>query len=64
MGFISIWEQFDTCNPMGRTLMYIVSVFFQLERENIAEHIRDNMYEPAKTGHWLGGNIPTGYAFA
>lgn len=59
--FISIKEQFDTGSPMGRAMMYISSVFSQLERETIAERIRDNMQELAKTGRWLGGNTPTGY---
>jgi DNA invertase Pin-like site-specific DNA recombinase len=61
IGFISIREQFDTTTPMGRAMMYIASVFSQLERETIAERIRDNMHELAKTGRWLGGNTPTGY---
>ena len=60
--FISIREQFDTSSPMGRAMMYIASVFSQLERETIAERIRDNMHELAKTGRWLGGTTPTGYA--
>ncbi len=59
--FISIREQFDTANPMGRAMMYIASVFSQLERETIAERIRDNMHALAKTGRWLGGVTPTGY---
>lgn len=62
IGFISIREQFDTGTPMGRAMMYIASVFSQLERETIAERIRDNMHELAKTGRWLGGITPTGYA--
>lgn len=62
IGFISIKEQFDTSSPMGRAMMYISSVFSQLERETIAERIRDNMHELAKTGRWLGGVTPTGYA--
>lgn len=61
IAFISIREQFDTGNPMGRAMMYIASVFSQLERETIAERIRDNMHELAKTGRWLGGRTPTGY---
>ena len=60
--FVSIREQFDTGSPMGRAMMYISSVFSQLERETIAERIRDNMRELAKTGRWLGGATPTGYA--
>ena len=59
--FISIREQFDTSSPMGRAMMYIASVFSQLERETIAERIRDNMHDLAKTGRWLGGTTPTGY---
>ena len=62
IAFVSIKEQFDTSTPMGRAMMYIASVFSQLERETIAERIRDNMHELAKTGRWLGGTTPTGYA--
>lgn len=60
--FVSIKEQFDTKTPMGRAMMYIASVFAQLEREVIAERVRDNMIELAKTGRWLGGTTPTGYS--
>lgn len=61
VAFISIREQFDTSTPMGRAMMYIASVFAQLERETIAERIRDNMMQLARTGRWLGGNTPIGY---
>lgn len=59
--FVSIREQFDTSSPMGRAMIYIASVFAQLERETIAERIRDNMLELAKNGRWLGGVTPLGY---
>lgn len=42
-------------------MIMISSVFAQLERDTIAERIKDNMYELAKTGRWLGGNTPLGY---
>ena len=61
VSFISIREQFDTSTPMGRAMLFIISVFSQLERETIAERIRDNMHQLAKTGRWLGGNAPTGF---
>lgn len=61
ISFISLREQFDTSTPMGRAMMYIASVFAQLERETIAERIKDNMLSLARTGRWLGGNSPTGY---
>ncbi|MEG0772878.1 recombinase family protein [Clostridium sp.] len=59
--FVSIKEQFDTSTPMGRAMVYISSVFAQLERETIAERVRDNMLELAKTGRWLGGQTPLGF---
>ena len=61
ISFVSIREQFDTSTPMGRAMMYIASVFAQLERETIAERVRDNMLELAKTGRWLGGVPPLGF---
>ncbi|WP_313560470.1 recombinase family protein, partial [Ruminiclostridium cellobioparum] len=33
INFVSVKEQFDTTKPMGRAMMYIASVFSQLERE-------------------------------
>lgn len=61
ISFISVAEQFDTSNPMGRAMMYVASVFAQLERETIAERVRDNMLELARSGRWLGGRTPTGF---
>lgn len=58
--FISIKEQFDTSTPMGRAMIYIASVFAQLERETIAERVKDNMLELAKKGCYTGGTIPKG----
>lgn len=60
--FISIKEQFDTSTPMGRAMMNIAAVFAQLERETIAERVKDNMYMLARTGRWLGGITPLGYS--
>lgn len=61
VAFVSIKEQFDTTTPMGKAMIYIASVFAQLERETIAERVRDNMLQLAKTGRWLGGQTPLGY---
>lgn len=35
--FVSIKEQFDTRTPMGRAMMFIASVFAQLEKRSNAE---------------------------
>ncbi len=62
VGFISATENFDTSTPMGKAMIYIASVFAQLERETIAERVRDNMLALSKTGRWLGGLTPMGYS--
>ncbi|MEX0050281.1 recombinase family protein, partial [Clostridium butyricum] len=59
--FVSIKEQFDTSSAMGRAMMNISATFAQLERETIAERIKDNLRELSKTGRWLGGPAPMGY---
>lgn len=59
--FVCIKEQFDTSTPMGRAMMNIAAVFAQLERETIAERVRDNLILLARTGRWLGGVTPLGY---
>lgn len=61
INFISIKEQFDTSTPMGRAMIYIASVFAQLERETIAERVKDNMLQLAKMGKWSGGQLPLGF---
>ena len=59
--FVSVKEQFDTSSPIGRAMLNIAMVFAQLERETIAERIKDNMHALARSGRWLGGTCPTGY---
>ncbi|MEG2353729.1 MAG: recombinase family protein [Clostridium sp.] len=59
--FISVRDQFDTHTPMGRAMIYVASVFAQLERETIAERVKDNMLEMAKNGKWTGGKTPLGF---
>lgn len=59
--FLSLRESFDTTTPMGRAMIYIAAVFAQLERETIAERLRDNKYKLAELGRWIGGYPPWGY---
>ncbi|MCL2236609.1 MAG: recombinase family protein, partial [Defluviitaleaceae bacterium] len=61
VGFVSIKEQFNTTTPMGKAMMYISSVFAQLERDTIAERVSDNLSALAKTGRYLSGKTPQGY---
>jgi DNA invertase Pin-like site-specific DNA recombinase len=59
--FISINEKFDTSSPMGRAMLHIIMVFAQLERETIAERVKDNYYSRIKYGNWPGGPAPLGF---
>lgn len=59
--FVSINDNFDTHTSTGRAMLSMTMVFAQLERETIAERIRDNMLYLARDGRWLGGNTPIGY---
>ena len=59
--FISIRERFDTTTPMGKAMLYFSGVLAQMEREQIAERVRDNMAMLARDGRWLGGNTPLGF---
>lgn len=59
--FVSVSENFDTKTPMGRAMLHIIMVFAQLERETIAERVKDNYYRRAALGRWPGGTAPFGY---
>lgn len=60
VSFVSVKESFDTTTPMGRTVMYILAAFAQLERENTSERVTDNMRALGSAGKWTGGKLPTG----
>lgn len=61
ISFVSATEKFDTSTPMGRAMLYIIVVFAQLERETIAERVRDNYYARVKKGVWGGGPAAFGF---
>lgn len=61
VSFVSVKESFDTTTPMGRTVMYILAAFAQLERENTSERVADNMQALGMAGKWTGGNLPNGF---
>ncbi|MCI8465044.1 MAG: recombinase family protein [Lachnospiraceae bacterium] len=61
VSFISIKERFDTSTPIGKAMLYFAGVLAQMEREQIAERVRDNMLMLARKGRWLGGNPPLGF---
>lgn len=62
--FVSMNENFDTSTPFGRAMIGILSVFAQLEREQIKERMAMGHVGRAKEGYWRGGSgSPIGYDF-
>ena len=45
---------------MGEMMMFILSAFANMERENIKERVKDNMIALAKKGCFTGGFVPFG----
>ena len=65
VAFVSMSENFDTSTPLGRAMVGILSVFAQLEREQIRERMAMGRAERAKSGYWHGGgNPPFGYTYS
>ncbi|MEG1764017.1 MAG: recombinase family protein [Oscillospiraceae bacterium] len=64
IAFISIQESFNTATAFGRAVVGILSVFAQLERENIYERTRSGMQKRVEAGFWPGGGgVPFGYDY-
>lgn len=62
--FISINENFDTSTPLGRAMIGILSVFAQLEKDQITERFTMGRIGRSKAGYFHGGgNAPTGYDY-
>lgn len=62
--FVSINENFDTSTPFGRAMIGILSVFAQLEKDQITERFTMGRIGRSKAGYFHGGaNAPTGYDF-
>lgn len=60
--FVSMNESFDTGTPFGRAMIGILSVFAQLEREQIKERTKMGKIARAKQGLRNGGRfLPIGY---
>ena len=61
--FISMSENFDTSTPFGRAMIGILSVFAQLEREQIKERMIMGIEARAKEGKYCGSCSPIGYDY-
>lgn len=64
IGLVSMSENFDTSTPFGKAMIGILSVFAQLEREQIKERMTMGRIGRAKAGKYSGGsNPPIGYNY-
>ena len=59
--FVSVTQQFNSTNSMGRLTLNILMSFAEFERETIAERTRDKMLASRRRGMWTGGRPMLGY---
>lgn len=59
--FVSVTQNFNTYDSMGRLTLNVLLSFAQFEREVITERIRDKVDASKKKGMWMGGVLPLGY---
>jgi len=61
VSLVSVTQQFNTTNSMGRLTLNILFSFAQFEREIISERTRDKMAAARRRGKWTGGAPVLGY---
>lgn len=64
VAFVSLSENFDTSTSFGKAMIGILSVFAQLEREQIRERMTMGKVGRAKSGKSMNwSNVPFGYTY-
>ncbi|MEX1231120.1 MAG: recombinase family protein [Planctomycetaceae bacterium] len=61
VAFVSVTQQFNTANSMGRLMLNVLLSFAQFEREIISERTRDKIAAARRKGKWVGGMPLLGY---
>jgi DNA invertase Pin-like site-specific DNA recombinase len=61
VSLVSVTQQMNTTDSLGRLTLNILLSFAQFERELIAERTRDKMRAARRKGKWLGGYPLLGY---
>lgn len=61
VSFVSVTQQFNTTNSLGRLTLNVLLSFAQFEREIISERTRDKMSAARRKGKWIGGTLVLGY---
>lgn len=60
--FVSLTEQIDTTNPVGKLMFHIIGAFAEFERDMICQRVTMAMDKNAKDGH-VQYKPPFGYRF-
>jgi DNA invertase Pin-like site-specific DNA recombinase len=58
---VSVTQNFNTGDIMGRLLRNLLAIFAEFERELIVERTRDKIAAARRLGKWTGGLAPLGY---
>ena len=58
--FVSLKEQVDLSNPMGRFMVNVMSSLYQMEREMISDRVKDILKDKKKNG-MVYGKVPYGF---
>src|SRR5258705_11053554 len=61
VSLVSVTQQMNTTDSLGRLTLNILLSFAQFELELISERTRDKMRAARRKGKWLGGNPGVGY---
>ncbi|HEX6259065.1 MAG TPA: recombinase family protein [Woeseiaceae bacterium] len=61
VALVSITQNFDTSDSLGRLVLNVLLTFAQFEREIMSDRMRDKIRVLREMGHWVGGSPPLGY---
>lgn len=61
VAFVSVTQQCNTTNSIGRLMINVLLSFAQFEREPISERTRDKVAAARRKGKWSGGMPLLGY---
>jgi site-specific DNA recombinase len=61
VSFVSVTQEINTANSMGRLMLNVLLSFAQFEREIISERTRDKIAAARRKGKWAGGHPILGY---
>jgi len=61
VSLVSITQNFDTSDSLGRLVLNVLLTFAQFEREILSDRMRDKVRVMKRMGRWVSGAPPLGY---